>query len=139
MKSNRFVSLLVAVLLLAPSLFAAEDLTGKWSGSFMVSINGSEAREDYAYMVFKHAGKELTGTAGPNENQQWPILKGVVSVTGTAPKESTKASFDVASEGGAGPTIHFELELVSGRLKGAGKAEQDGNTMTATLDLARVK
>ena len=139
MKLSRVASALVVVLLLTPALFAAEDLSGKWTGSFVISINGGESRDDVAFMVLKHAGTTRTGTAGPNEGEQWPIAKGTITVTKAGDKESTKASFDVQPEGGAGPALHFDLELIEGRLKGKAKAEQDGMTMTAVIDLARVK
>ena len=37
-----------------------------------------ERKDDTALMFLKHKGTELTGTAGPNADQQWPILKGKV-------------------------------------------------------------
>ena len=139
MKLNRIASVFIAVLLVVPTLFAAENLTGKWSGSFIVSMNGLVENES-AYMELKQAGKELTGTAGPSVDRQWPILKGTVLVSGQAPKETTKVSFEVQAAGdGAGPMLHFELELVDGHLKGNAKAEQNGMAMTAVLDLTRVK
>lgn len=139
MKLTRIACALVAILLVAPAVLAAEDLTGKWSGSFTVSVNGAEQGQEAAYMDLKHAGKQLTGTAGPSADQQWPIQKGTIVVSGTAPKESTKALFEVQSEGGNGPLLHFELDLVEGHLKGNAKAEQNGVSMTAVLDLTRVK
>ena len=139
MKSSRIASAFVAILLVVPTLFAAEDLSGKWSGTFVASMNGGASETETAYMVLKHAGKELTGTAGPSEDRQWPILKGTVAVAGAAPKQTTKVSFDVHADAGSGPLLHFELELVDGHLKGNAKAEQNGMTMTAVLDLTRVK
>ncbi len=139
MKLTRIASALVALLLVAPTVFAAADLTGKWSGTFVVSMNGGAQENESAHMVFKHSGKELTGTAGPTVDRQWPILKGSVVVSGAAPKETTKVSFDVQAGEGGGPIMHFELELIDGHLKGNAKAEQDGMTMTAALDLTRVK
>ena len=138
MKLTRVASAFVAILLLAPTLFAAEDLTGKWTGSFVMSMNGQTETEG-AYMELKHVGKELTGTAGPSADRQWPIQKGTIVVSGAAPKESTKASFDVQEGGGSGPLLHFELELIDGHLKGNAKAEQNGMSMTAVIDLTRVK
>ena len=139
MKSSRIASAFVTVLLLAPALFAAEDLTGKWTGSFVITMNGGAPRDDTAYMVLKHTGKELTGTAGPSADEQWSLSKGTVVIAGEAGRETTKVSFDVQPGEGAGPLMHFELELVAGHLKGNAKAEQDGMTMGAVLDLTRVK
>src|SRR5688572_6886581 len=139
MKLNRIASAFVAILLVAPTLFAAEDLTGEWSGTVVVSMNGGAAENESAHMTLKHTGKELTGMAGPSVDRQWPILKGTVVVSGTAPKESTKVSFDVQDHGTTGPMLHFELELIDGHLKGTAKAEQDGMTMNAVVDVTRVK
>jgi len=139
MKFNRVAPVFVAILLVVPTLFAAEDLTGKWSGTFVVSMNGGAQENESAYMVLKHTGKELTGTAGPSVERQWTILKGTVVVSGTAPKETTKVSFDVQDHGATGPMLHFELELIDGHLKGNAKAEEGGMAMTAVLDLTRVK
>ena len=139
MKLNRIASALVAILLIAPALLAAEDLTGKWSGSFVTSMNGGTPKDDVAYMVLKQTGKELGGSAGPSADQQWQISKGTITVTGTAPKETTKVSFDVAMGDGAGPTLHFDLDLVDGHLKGNAKAAMDGMEMSAVVDVARVK
>ena len=136
---SRIASAFVVAVLFTPAIFAAEDVSGKWSGSFNISINGAAQGSESAYMVLKHSGKDLTGTAGPNEGQQWPVLKGTVTVTGTAPKETTKLSFDVQSEAGNGPMFHFELELVNGHLKGNAKADQEGVSVVAELDLTRVK
>ena len=136
---SRLASVFVIALLLAPALSAAEDLSGKWSGSFNITVSGMDPRESTVYMVVKHAGKDLTGTIGPNENEQWPIQKAVVTVTGTAPKEATKVTFEVQPQDGGSPPLHVELELVSGHLKGAGKAEQGGMNMSAVIDMTRVK
>ena len=139
MKLSRIAGVLVAILLIAPALLAAEDLTGKWSGTFITSMNGGAPKDDVAHMVLKHTGKELGGSAGPSADEQWQISKGTVTVTGTAPKETTKVSFDVAMGDGAGPTLHFDLDLVDGHLKGNAKAAMDGMTMTAVVDLTRLK
>ena len=138
-RASRLVSLFVIALLLTPALFAAEDLTGKWSGSFNITLGGMEPRESTVYMVVKHGGKDVTGTIGPNEGEQWPIQKGVVTVTGTAPKEMTKVTFSVQPEDGGSPPLQVELDLVDGHLKGTGKAEQGGMSMSAAIDMTRVK
>jgi hypothetical protein len=119
------LSLLLDSALLASPSRTVEDLTGKWTGSFIVTMDG-ETRDDTAYLNLKHSGSELTGTAGPDEEQQWTILKGKV--------EGNKVTFEVQSDA---PVIKFELNLVEGHLKGQAKAEHDGHTMSAAVDVQR--
>ena len=113
------------VLLLATALLAADELTGKWAGSFIITLDG-ETKDDVVYMVLKQSGAELTGTVGPNADQQWQILKGKV--------EGTKVTFEVQSDG---PLVKFDLTLADGHLKGEAKAEHEGRSMKAAVDLQR--
>jgi|SRR5689334_10428199 hypothetical protein len=128
---KNFVSVVGLIALFAFTLMAApksaEDLTGKWSGSFTITMDG-ETKDAEAYMVLKQTGMELTGTAGPDASQQWPIEKGKV--------EGNKAMFEINADG---PLLKFELTLADGHLKGDAKAEHDGHTMKAAVDLQRKK
>lgn len=113
-------------LVLVTALFAAADnVTGKWTGSFVITMDG-ETREDRAYLDLKQTGMELTGTGGPNTDQQWPIQNGKV--------EGDKLTFEVKSDG---PLIKFNLTLADGHLKGEAKAEHEGRSMKAAVDLQR--
>ncbi len=111
--------------LLAVTVLAADDLTGKWSGSFNITMEG-QTQDEVIYLVLKQNGTELTGTAGPNVDKQWPILKGKV--------EGSKVMFDVQSDG---PLVKFDLTLADGHLKGQAKAEHEGMTMKAAVDAQR--
>jgi len=124
---KRLIGIAAVALLLATVLLAAEDLTGKWSGSFNMTLDG-QTREDVVYMVLKQNGAELTGTAGPNVNQQWPILKGKI--------EGDKVTFEVQTDE---PLIKFDLTLAEGHLKGNAKAEHQGRSMQAVVDAQRQK
>jgi len=124
---KRLIGIAAVSLLLATVLLAAEDLTGKWSGSFNMTLDG-QTREDVVYMVLKQNGAELTGTAGPNLNQQWPILKGKI--------EGDKVTFEVQTDE---PLIKFDLTLAEGHLKGNAKAEHQGRSMQAVVDAQRQK
>jgi len=124
---KRLIGIAAVALLLATVLLAAEDLTGKWSGSFNMTLDG-QTREDVVYMVLKQNGAELTGTAGPNLNQQWPILKGKI--------EGDKVTFEVQTDE---PLIKFDLTLAEGHLKGNAKAEHQGRSMQAVVDAQRQK
>jgi hypothetical protein len=60
-------------------------------------------------------GKELTGSAGPPD-QQWKIEKGAVT--------AGKATFEVQQPNG--PLFKFTLSIVKGRLQGDMTGERDG-------------
>ena len=116
------------VLFLAPALRAADDLTGKWSGSFVMTFSDGETKDDRAFMDLKQKGAEITGTAGEAPDRQWAIQKGKV--------EGNKITFEVQTEG---PLIKFEMTLIDGHLKGEAKAEHEGKSMKAAIDLQRQK
>jgi hypothetical protein len=108
---------------------AAPNLSGTWIGAIS---SADEGDRDEAYFVLKQTGVELTGTGGPNENQQWAISKGKVATT----KEGTTAVFVVETDNMA---MQFDLKLVDGRLKGSVSAKRDTAQRTGTVDLARAK
>jgi hypothetical protein len=116
------------VLLLAPILMVADDLTGKWSGSFVVTFSDGNTKDAVAFMDLKQMGAELTGTAGESPDKQWAIQKGKV--------EGNKISFEVQTDK---PLVKFELALIDGHLKGEARAEHEGNSMKAAVDMQRQK
>ena len=123
-------ALLCSVLLAALAMTAAAaDLTGTWSGTF-TSMRPDGPHESGAYLVLKQTGTQLTGTAGPNESDQWAITNGKVEgnkMTGEAQRPQ-------------GPLYKFTLILTGERLKGDVTGSQpDGPPLTAKLDVGRVK
>jgi hypothetical protein len=116
---------LLALLLIAPVAGAQTDLSGTWSGPFIMTVDG-ETHDNTAVMILKQKGNELTGTAGSSAERQWPIVKSKV--------DGASAEFDVQSEG---PLVHFSVKLVDGHLKGEAKAEFEGQRLTGTVDLQR--
>ena len=117
------------LLCLAPVL-AAEDFTGKWSGAFLMTMADGTTRNETIFMDFKHKGAELTGTAGPNADKQWPVLKGKV--------DGNKVSFEVQDDQ-SGPLIKFTLTYAEGHLKGDAAAERNGQKLTGKIDVERKK
>ena len=117
---------IVALLLLFVPVRAAEDFTGKWSGAF--NISEPEQHDDTVFFQLTHKGKDLTGTAGPNAETQWP-LKGTV--------DGNKLTFEVAHEGGG--QVKFMLTYAEGHLKGDASAEMNGMKLAAKIDVQRVK
>lgn len=116
------------VLLLAPALMTEDDLTGKWSGSFVITFSDGDTKDAKAFMDLKQKGAELAGTAGENPDKQWTIQKSKI--------EGNKITFEVQTEG---PLIKFELTLIDGHLKGEAKAEHEGKSMKAAVDVQRQK
>jgi hypothetical protein len=111
------------------SLFAltalAADATGKWSGTFAPEGDNPSG----AFVVLKQTGTTLTGTAGPDESQQWPIKNG--KITGN------KITGEVASP--EGMVFKLDLTLEGDKIKGDVNATRDGQPMKATVDLTRQK
>ena len=118
---------LIALILLVVPVAAAEDFTGKWSGSFNTVRPDGSADNDTIVMDVKQKGTDLTGTAGPSAENQWP-LKGTVN--------GNKLTFEVQSDG---PLIKFALNFAEGHLKGDANAEQDGRKLSAKVDMQRNK
>jgi hypothetical protein len=112
------VAIAVALVALVPMLAAqtATSFTGKWEGTFtMQRPDGTEGSSNAVVFNLRHEGKQLTGTAGPAE-QQWTIDKGSVN--------GGKAMFDVQQPNG--PLFKFTLTIVEGRLEGDMTGERDG-------------
>lgn len=115
MKKFLYLWILTAITL------CAADVTGKWAGG----AKGVED-ENTAVLNLKQNGAELSGTAGPNDGQQWPITNGKI--------EGDKISFQLNTDG---PVVTFELSLVEDHIKGEATFNLDGQAKKVTLDLTR--
>ena len=102
----------------------AADVTGKWSGSF-VPEGGDPGQ---AFVILKQTGTTLSGSAGPDENQQWPL-------TGTI--DGNKITAEVKSP--EGMVFKVEMMLEGDHLKGSAVGNMNGETMRAKLDLTKAK
>lgn len=120
-------ALFVCLVLSVASLSAAQDVTGKWAGSFNPVRPDGSTGEAKIFLDLKQSGSELTGTAGPGPDRQWP-LKGKI--------EGNKLSFEVQSDDGP---ITITLTLADGHLKGDAAAESNGQKRSAKIDVERVK
>jgi hypothetical protein len=115
----------MAVLLLAAP--ADTDITGKWSGTMVTSPDGGDAGP--ALLVLKQSGSDITGTAGPNEGEQYSITKGT--------RTGDKITLEVQPN--EGKSIKLELALADEHLKGKITMSHDGESRTATIDVTRAK
>ena len=105
---------------------AAADVSGKWTGTFVT--DSGEAQP--AYIVIKQAGATLTGTAGPDEGQQWPIRNGKI--------DGNELSVEVQHPD-SGMVFKVDLVLTGDRLKGNITGSQGAEAMSGKMDLGRVK
>jgi hypothetical protein len=107
---------------------ADANVTGKWSGSFNTMGPNGEARESTALLVLKQTGPDITGTAGPTEDEQFAIQKGKI--------EGDKITLEVDHDG---HTMKFDLVLTADRLTGEAKVSRDGQDLKAKIDVTRAK
>lgn len=123
-------ALLLAVLAPVAPAQTSASFTGKWEGTFtMQRPDGTEGDPRPVVLNLTQKGKDLTGTAGPPD-QQWTIEKGAVA--------DGKAMFEVQQPGG--PLFKFNLSIVKGRLQGEMAGERDGIVRgRASVDADRAK
>lgn len=120
--------ILCCFLLTAMAMFA--DVSGKWSGSFDVTGPDGQTKSSTAFLVLKQSSDAITGTAGPNEQEQFTIKFGKI--------EGDKIALEVAHENGL--VIKFDLTLAGGHIKGNASGEnEEGQKMTAKVDVTAVK
>jgi len=120
--------LCLCIFLVAAMTASAADITGKWSGSFVLQAPDGE-HADNAFVIIQQKGTELTGSGGPDESRQWPMQNGKI--------EGDKITFEVTADG---PVYKIEAKLEGDHIKGNVTAKTpEGETLTAKMDLTRVK
>jgi len=121
---------LICLLLLTGLTLSAGELTGKWSGKFDITTADGETKPDTAFMNLKVDGATVTGTAGPNEDQQWAIRKGKL--------EAGKLTFEVVPEGDEDKgLLVFDLVFDGETIRGTVTGRDGDNKMSAKVDLKR--
>jgi hypothetical protein len=112
------------------ALVAAPDsnVSGKWSGSFNLTRPDGETKDSTAVLLLKQTGTEISGSVGPNEEEQHAITKGSIA--------GDKITLEAADEG---RVIRFDLVLAGDRITGEANMTNEGQTTKAKLDVTRVK
>lgn len=113
------------VLLMCTLLLA--DASGKWSGTLVATRDNGETEEDTVFMELKQSGTEISGTAGPNEQELHTIENGKI--------EGDKITFEVRP--GENNLFKVVLTLTEGRLVGEATNEREGRIRKAKLDLTK--
>ena len=114
----------VLLALCAMTAFAA-DVTGKWSGTF----TPEGGNQSPALVILKQTGDTITGSAGPDDSQQWPMSNGKI--------DGTKITCDVTSPDGI--VLKIALTLDGDKMKGDAAMTREGQSMKAVLELTRAK
>ena len=114
---------------LAMAAPAGTDLTGKWTGTFNVQgPDGAQLEQGEIVMHLKQAGAALSGTIGPSEEEQLPIIQGKA--------DGDKVTIEVKREQ---TVVKVELTLTGDRLKGGATITSEERTLTAKIDAGRAK
>src|SRR5579872_3381955 len=126
--SLRLLIPILLLLALVPAASAA-DVSGKWSGTLaMVDANGNPGEPSSAYVILKQSGTTLTGSGGPDENQQWAIQKGKI--------EGNKLTIEVTAPDG---TYYQVVATVDGNhMMGSVAIAAGGQSQKAKIDLKKL-
>ena len=118
-------ALALALAVLAPAAAAAQTATpfsGTWEGTYtLAGPDGTPGEPRQIVFNLTQKGKELTGTAGPADQQQ--------KVVGTV--ADGKATFDVLMPQGS--PFKFSLTIVKGRMQGDMTRESNGTVRKARV------
>ena len=115
---------LCATLFLAATGLAA-DVSGTWTGTLTFEVGNGESES--AFVTFRQEGDKVTGSAGPNQQQLFPLTGAV---------KDDRLSFEVKRAGDR--SIRFELQITGDQMSGRGQLVRDGQSAgTAVLTLKR--
>jgi hypothetical protein len=93
----------------------------------MSGPNG-ETKDGTALLILKQTGGDISGTVGPNEDEQFAIQKGKI--------EGDKITLEADHDG---HPMKIELVLAADRITGEAHMDADGQTMKAKIDVSRAK
>src|SRR5262245_56672197 len=89
---------------------ATADVSGKWSGTF-----ADESATAPLFLILQQDGTKLTGTGGPTESRQSPVLNGMI--------EGDVITFQII----AGPsTLTFDLRIKGEEVTGTVEVKREG-------------
>lgn len=111
----------IAALLLAAIGVLASNATGTWSGTIQYD---DQDHSGPAHMVLKQEGERITGTAGPNADNQFAITEGKFA--------NGHLTFEIPTQG-----MKFDLKQESDQISGKVVRDHEGEIRTATIHLKR--
>ena len=119
---------LLSILAVCTLSLCAADVTGKWSGTIEIK-RGSDSRQEPAFVILKQEGMSLSGSGGPNEQEQHAMQNGKVN--------GNKITFEIAL--GEDRVMRFNLTAAGDQIDGdvTGPKKDTGEPETARLSLKR--
>ena len=107
---------------------AAADVSGKWSGTYaVIGANGEVGEANPAVLILKQSGATLTGSAGADENEQWPLENAKI--------EKNKITATVNPSDSA--TYAISLTVDGDRMTGEVTVTQGGESEKCKVELKR--
>jgi hypothetical protein len=103
----------------------AGDATGTWSGTFKASGADHDTPQ---IIILKEDGVKLTGSAGPDAEEQYPIENGKV--------DGNRVTFEVTS---GEWRFSYDLRRTQDEMKGNLVLKSVNNERTAVVSLSRTK
>ena len=119
------MKLYIPLLLFCAVAAMAADLTGKWSGSFRAEGADHGISQ---LIILKQQGRTLSGSAGPDSSEQYPIENGSV--------DGNRASFAVTT---GEWKFAYDLTLKENSLSGDLVLESTTERRKAKVTLTRTK
>lgn len=116
----------LAIVVLFASIAMARDVAGTWSGTFKVSGGDHTIPQ---IIILKQDGNQLTGSAGPDAAEQYPIENGKV--------DGDRVRFELTS---GEWRFSYDLKLSgTDEMKGNLELKSVGSVRTAVVVLSRKK
>ena len=115
----------IAIVLLLAVHAMAGDLTGKWSGAFKADGADHEVPQ---FFIFKQDGTKLTGSGGPDMNEQYPIENGRI--------DSDQIRFEITT---GEWKFTYSLKAIDAKLAGDLELKSIDNRRMAKVALRREK
>ena len=104
----------------------AGDVSGTWRGTITIPGQGGDGEESPAYMMLRQKDGQVTGSAGQDEGEVYPIRNGKV--------EGDQVRFEVAP---GNAVMTFVLKQDGEEMKGTVRREEDGRAANAEITVKR--
>ena len=120
----------ILLLLALAMTVTAADVTGKWSGTYsVIGPDGTAGVANPAFVILKQSGATLTGTAGADEGEQWPLENAKIV--------GNKITATVNPSDGATYTMSGTVD--GDRMTGEVTVTQGGQSEKCKIELKRVQ